>query len=316
MDHAQELRLELLYRAVTSTKPDQLTRPFPSAFDNDGEKQFAALLAALESDSADVVSWLSTLQPVIKLASPSLYDELQQQTGKASYPVTPTHVFTVHQPGASANPSRRAGCISTVSIDSAKKQRFEQAKATYGSLLAYHGSGTECWHSIIGHGFVGHLNRTSLYGKGTYLSNDVTLCRNYSKASPCRPSSQLGQRMSVIGVCEIAKHPGVKFAGDTADEADTSSLDGKVIIPDKYIVVPNDDLLELKYLLVYVDAHPTSIATVSRWSSFWAFVRRHGILLAVIFYVLLLVVAGWWKTPAARAWSRRIRLWWSDLNNL
>eukprot|EP00045_Choanoeca_perplexa_P000628 m.15229 g.15229 ORF g.15229 m.15229 type:complete len:144 (+) comp10433_c0_seq7:64-495(+) len=142
MDHAQELRLELLYRAVTSTKPDQLTRPFPSAFDNDGEKQFAALLAALESDSADVVSWLSTLQPVIKLASPSLYDELQQQTGKASYPVTPTHVFTVHQP------------------DSAKKQRFEQAKATYGSLLAYHGSGTECWHSIIGHGFVGHLNRS------------------------------------------------------------------------------------------------------------------------------------------------------------
>jgi hypothetical protein len=72
MDSAHALRLELLYRAVTSTKPDQLTRPFPSAYDHDGEKQFATLQTALETNAADLHPWLISLQPTLNLASSSL----------------------------------------------------------------------------------------------------------------------------------------------------------------------------------------------------------------------------------------------------
>ena len=47
---------------------------------------------------------------------------------------------------------------------------FERLREAHGSVFAFHGSAFENFHSILHNGFCNHMNRTKLFGHGTYLS--------------------------------------------------------------------------------------------------------------------------------------------------
>eukprot|EP00056_Hartaetosiga_gracilis_P007577 m.110102 g.110102 ORF g.110102 m.110102 type:complete len:100 (+) comp12741_c4_seq11:49-348(+) len=63
-----------------------------------------------------------------------------------------------------------------------------------------------------------HLcQRTALFGKGTYFSDDLSVCLSFSPQSAKAPFSRLGENVSCICVCEVAQHPHIKVCrGDYA----------------------------------------------------------------------------------------------------
>lgn len=72
--------------------------------------------------------------------------------------------------------------------------------------------------------------------------------------------SKLGHQISCVAVCELLDHPGVKCQVETQDKikdknrlfAANSEL-GEV--PEKYFVVTNNELVRIKYLLLFTDRH-------------------------------------------------------------
>ena len=79
------------------------------------------------------------------------------------------------------------------------------------------------------------MNKTSLYGEGTYLSTDLTVSMDYMKTSTGWDKSTFGNSLGCIAVCEFLKHPDVRTAGMECDNPETTSLSGRVKVPEKYV---------------------------------------------------------------------------------
>lgn len=77
------------------------------------------------------------------------------------------------------------------------------------------------------------LQRTSLYGEGTYLATDLSVALNFSKTGVCPSQCRLAGTMTCLAVGEVVNHPSVKRPGDEASNPQTSSLSGRVVIPEK-----------------------------------------------------------------------------------
>eukprot|EP00056_Hartaetosiga_gracilis_P007581 m.110035 g.110035 ORF g.110035 m.110035 type:complete len:92 (+) comp12741_c4_seq2:49-324(+) len=73
-----------------------------------------------------------------------------------------------------------------------------------------------------------HLcQRTALFGKGTYFSDDLSVCLSFSPQSAKAPFSRLGENVSCICVCEVAQHPHIKKPGDVCD----NTSQGAQVVP-------------------------------------------------------------------------------------
>lgn len=58
-----------------------------------------------------------------------------------------------------------------------------------------------------------YILQTSLYGEGTYLSTEPTVAREFSPWSNTGwKYSVMGDRMSILALCEVVDHPSVKLA--------------------------------------------------------------------------------------------------------
>ena len=98
-----------------------------------------------------------------------------------------------------------------------------------------------------------YVLQTSLFGEGTYLSSDLNVSILYSKFGEGWKHSLLGEKLSCIAVCEIIDHPDVKRSvegpGQRARSRAENSEGGDV--PEKYFVVTNNQLVRVKYIMVY-----------------------------------------------------------------
>ena len=89
-----------------------------------------------------------------------------------------------------------------------KMIKFNNKKNKYGSVFAFHGSGTDNWHSIIRHGLFNasgtkyQLNG-ALYGSGVYVSHTANYSLQYSQNS----QNNLNQKFSYFCICEIINNP-------------------------------------------------------------------------------------------------------------
>lgn len=84
----------------------------------------------------------------------------------------------------------------------------KKRKNNLKSILIWHGSGGDRWHSIIRNGLMNMSNKDCIhgaaYGPGIYLAADYTTSLSY--AQPVRNlyrNSCLGQNLSCLALCEV-----------------------------------------------------------------------------------------------------------------
>ncbi|GLG99731.1 Poly [ADP-ribose] polymerase [Gryllus bimaculatus] len=165
--------------------------------------------------------------------------------------------------------------------NSVQEIRWEDLRKGRKTLFAFHGSRLENFHSILHHGLQQHLTKNALFGRGIYLSSELSVSLPYSPMGYGWGRSLLGDQMSCVALCEMIDHPDVKcqsegnnvnvevvhasgallddtweppftlqsIASDKNRALNTDSIGGEV--PKKYYVVVNSDLVRVRHLLVY-----------------------------------------------------------------
>ena len=118
-----------------------------------------------------------------------------------------------------------------------KEARFCELYQKYGSVVAFHGSPTSKWFSILRIGLKNmsgtkFMSTGSVYGPGIYLSNSVKISKDYSTSQLSWQNSMFGEHVCVLAICEIINHPDLKP-------------------PDPHYVIQNEDWIVTRFLIVY-----------------------------------------------------------------
>ncbi|KAM4675355.1 protein mono-ADP-ribosyltransferase PARP16 isoform 1-T2 [Discoglossus pictus] len=301
---AADLKFSLFVSALKSYKRDSVLRPFPPFYASDQYKDFDALLADIntlpslqeiihnrterDKKTLDLLSWvLSEKLFTIKSLKKDKYEEIGALPGSPSVALpTPDFLFEIEY------------CEKLQS-------KFQETRGDQDLMYALHGSRLENFHSILHNGLHCHLNKTSLFGEGTYLTSDLSLALLYSPHGQGWYHSILGPALSCVAVCEMIDHPDVKCQ---AKKKDSSEIDRKRArarnseggdVPQKYFVVTNNQLLRVKYLFVYSQEQPQRRSRHPSWFS----THRFAILMTL--YLVLLVVIGLSSSKAfTHLWNR------------
>nr|XP_026647047.1 mono [ADP-ribose] polymerase PARP16 isoform X2 [Zonotrichia albicollis] len=138
---------------------------------------------------------------------------------------------------------------------------------------------------------------TSLFGEGTYLTSDLSLALLYSPHGLGWQRSALGSVLSCVAVCEIIDHPDVKCQVKKKDSEEIDRKRARVKnseggdVPQKYFVVTNNQLLRVKYLLVYSQKQHRRPSNESSWF------YTHRFAVMMMLYLLLLIGIGASSSP-------------------
>lgn len=308
---AFDLVLSVFSSALASYRCDTLIRPFPNHFrNNDDEKEpdfqwlrecmsrvppVADIIkpdTRLDKDVIVLLGWLLQ-QPNLhfKTCKIEKYEEIEGQSGPSSYSIRPDFIFE-HVP-----------------TENKRQSDFQDLGQKHGVLTAYHGSALENFHSILMNGFLNHFNTTALFGEGTYLSSDITVCMGFSRPGKSWDKSAMGARLTCIAVCEVVKHPDVTLPGGAIPtDIDRASTVGGDKAPDTYVVVPNNDHLRLKHVYVYrEEAAPEAMPKRSRGccGGLRSIVSRHRFTITMLCYFFGLVMVGLWNNRNFRKWVYR-----------
>ncbi|XP_063495049.1 protein mono-ADP-ribosyltransferase PARP16 isoform X7 [Symphalangus syndactylus] len=267
---AADLRCSLFASALQSYKRDSVLRPFPASYARGDCKDFEALLAD--------ASKLPNLKELLQSSRDNhkrtwdLFEKIQKLTGAPHTPVpAPDFLFEIEY------------------FDPANA-KFYETKGERDLIYAFHGSRLENFHSIIHNGLHCHLNKTSLFGEGTYLTSDLSLALIYSPHGHGWQHSLLGPILSCVAVCEVIDHPDVKCQTKKKDSKEIDRRRARIKhseggdIPPKYFVVTNNQLLRVKYLLVYSQKPPKRASSQLSWFS------SHWFTIMISLYLLLLLI--------------------------
>ncbi|XP_069767958.1 protein mono-ADP-ribosyltransferase PARP16 isoform X2 [Narcine bancroftii] len=255
---AADLRCSFFMSALQSYRRDSVLRPFPAAYFSGDSKDFDTLLADAQNlpnlkqllqsglipqkRTLELLSWFCLSKNLtIKSLGKGWYEEIQELVGITTpSTATPDFLFEV------------------VYCDQ-MNAKFDETKGDRGLIYAFHGSRLENFYSIIHCGLQCHLNKTSLFGEGTYLTSDLSLALLYSPNGNGWNRSILGSVLSCVAVCEIIDHPDVKCQVKGKDTGGIDRRRARVKhseggdVPQKYFVVTNNQLLRVKYLLIYAE---------------------------------------------------------------
>lgn len=282
---ATDLRWSFFIAALYSYRFETVLKPFPPQFLNEnGEKDMKKLervvdkvpkLNQLESSNGevqDLLTWVTdTKNFSIVKTELSKFEEIQAMTKDSGVSaVKPNFVFEV-------------------TYSQAADAKFQDLRKGRELLYAYHGSRLENFHSILHHGLASHMNKVGVFGEGTYLSSELSVSLHYSPMGRSWERSSLGDKLSCVAVCEMIDHPSVKCQVKDNNNRSRAgdSMAGKV--PDKYYVVQNNEVIRVKYLLVYCQKSVSQRGSTSAIRS-WCF--RHKFLLMMIVYALILIIVG------------------------
>ncbi|XP_022368052.1 mono [ADP-ribose] polymerase PARP16 isoform X3 [Enhydra lutris kenyoni] len=133
---------------------------------------------------------------------------------------------------------------------------------------------------------------TSLFGEGTYLTSDLSLALIYSPHGLGWQRSLLGPILSCVAVCEVIDHPDVKCQMKKKDSKEIDRRRARIKhseggdVPPKYFVVTNNQLLRVKYLLVYSQRQPSRASSQLSWFS------SHWFMVMISLYLLLLLIVS------------------------
>uniref|UniRef100_A0A673UXS9 Poly(ADP-ribose) polymerase family member 16 n=1 Tax=Suricata suricatta TaxID=37032 RepID=A0A673UXS9_SURSU len=149
---------------------------------------------------------------------------------------------------------------------------------------------------------------TSLFGEGTYLTSDLSLALIYSPHGLGWQRSLLGPILSCVAVCEVIDHPDVKCQMKKKDSKEIDRRRARIKhseggdVPPKYFVVTSNQLLRVKYLLVYSQKQPKRASSQLSWfSSHWFTV------MISLYLLLLLIVSAINSSAFQHFWNRAKR---------
>ncbi|CAD5117469.1 unnamed protein product [Dimorphilus gyrociliatus] len=264
--YACDLRLSIFFAALTSYKRSSVCRPVPAKFvkeevDYDSMLKFfkniPPLTEVLEnidtitSDQRELLNWaVDERQYSLQSRPSSFFPTVSMLCGQIQSTIKPDFIFEV-------------------TYSPIVQQKFNNLARDHPTVFAYHGSSLENFHSITHYGLQNHLNKTSLFGEGTYLSTELHVCLNFSSVFHILRENLIGKRLRCIAVCEaVDNHAWVK-RGET----------NKTKVPEKYLVATNNEAVIIRYLLIY------KYDKGKKWGSFWLIIFGYClILLAIALY--------------------------------
>ncbi|XP_070356084.1 protein mono-ADP-ribosyltransferase PARP16 isoform X4 [Equus asinus] len=150
-------------------------------------------------------------------------------------------------------------------------------------------------------------SETSLFGEGTYLTSDLSLALIYSPHGHGWQRSLLGPILSCVAVCEVIDHPDVKCQTKKKDSKELDRRRARIKhseggdIPPKYFVVTNNQLLRVKYLLVYSQKQPKRASSQLSW------VSSHWFTVMISLYLLLLLLVSVINSSAFQHFWNRVK---------
>ncbi|KAG1681213.1 Mono [ADP-ribose] polymerase PARP16 [Nymphon striatum] len=298
-----DLKFSLFNAALNSYRYNSVLDPFPSVFIESEAKEDGIIELVIMRKIASKAPSLETLKKYQTSANwksnPELCSLLKWLYLSSNFPklrrlnnsdVSLTIIRflkiqkLVKQEGDSKAPSH----VFEIIYNSENEDLFQSRRAGQKILYGYHGSRIENFHSILHCGLKSHLNKTSVYGTGTYLSSELSVSLVFSPTGTTWNNSIFGSKLSCIAVCEIIDDPQVKCHEKSKGERTTTraadSESGS--IPEKYYLVPNNDLLRVKYLLVYATQPKPREKVQKNWF------RENGFFVVIIAYVVLLLMAS------------------------
>ncbi|XP_028399236.1 protein mono-ADP-ribosyltransferase PARP16-like [Dendronephthya gigantea] len=297
-----DFQISLFMSALQNYRHDSLLRPFPSSYlHENGEKNTDSLKDVanriprvsklrkskqqISNDVWNLIDWITELKnkKIVQSPTASKFNEITKKTENSKNYHTPSHIFEIK-------------------YDDASNAKFDELRQEMDILYGYHGSRVENFYSILHNGLHAHLNKTSLFGEGTYLSSDLNVSILYSKFGEGWKHSRLGNNLSCIAVCEIIDHPDVKRSvqgpGRQSRSRAQNSEGGDV--PEKYFVVTNNQFVRVKYILVYTSSGYRKYF----YQSLWVF--RHPLASLVIIYVFCLLLLGISRTNGFQQFYKRL----------
>lgn len=142
------------------------------------------------------------------------------------------------------------------------------------------------------------LFQVSAFGTGIYLSSELSVSLPYSPVGLAWGSSSFGPELSCLAMCQLIQTEGIycqKTGDSKAEQIQCRVRDSKAgEVPLKYFVVANNELVKLRYLLLYCK-EPPSLASllrrprdspVRRWFS------QHKLLTMLFGYSFMLATIG------------------------
>ncbi|XP_045561981.1 protein mono-ADP-ribosyltransferase PARP16 isoform X2 [Salmo salar] len=207
---AADLRCSLFVAAAQSYKRDSLLRPYPPRYIRDTDtKEFDELLSDVSS-------------------LPGVRELVRLRPGKADHHLALTH-WVLFSKSFAVKTLQKDEYVKLCNLTEAEgistpvpdflfeleycdqmNVKFEKTRAGRDLFYAFHGSRLENFHSIIHNGLHCHLNKTSLFGEGTYLTSDLSMAVLYSPHGNGWRDSLLGPLLSCVAMCEVIDHPDVK----------------------------------------------------------------------------------------------------------
>ncbi|XP_005089757.1 protein mono-ADP-ribosyltransferase PARP16 [Aplysia californica] len=282
----------LFVSAARSYRFSSVLRPFPPMYQEGDNKNMFALknvissvpqfsttpqfLQDLPNECQTLLSWLFNVGH-FKLQlreKDSAFKAVKEMTGQIMDTTEPNYVFEV---------------VHTDEMD----RKFENLRNGRKCFFAYHGSRFDNFYSILLNGLNTHLNKVSVFGEGTYLSSELSVSLMYSPAAESSRHSLLGSKLACVAVCQMIDDPSVKcqVKEGSVSKQKVRAQASKVtdLVPEKYYVVQRNDVLRVKYLLLYKE-ESSQIQTTANTSSSW--IRDNKFTLLMVAYVLLLVAIG------------------------
>lgn len=308
-----DLQWSLFVSAVNSYRHDTVLRPFPRMFiTENGEKDLESLksfiamvppfsqlprtIHTLPSKLLELLKWVLDAKAFTLLAvDKDKYKEFCQLTGQTVKCPEPKHIFEVTQ-------------------NAVADDKFIHLRNGRNLLYAYHGSRLDNFYSILHNGLASHMNKTSIFGEGTYLSSELSVSMIYSPTGIGWEHSELADSLSCVTLCEMIDDPAVKCQ----DKSISSDNDGSEAnlrhranagpseggdVPEKYYVVQNNEVIRVKYLLVFgyrtrpYRAHP---------SLHRSWISKHRFALMILVYIAILCAIGLLRSEAIQHMWRKI----------
>ncbi|XP_026464465.1 mono [ADP-ribose] polymerase PARP16-like isoform X2 [Ctenocephalides felis] len=298
---AVDMKWSLFVAACQSYRFNSVLKPFPPAFVKDGVKDIELLLRVVEESPPiaillqqvtepnvyhvrdyviDLLYWvLITLrEPYLKTVETECFDSvLSRVRCEAPFP-KPNYIFQVAYYFRHPNESR-----------------WRNAAKGHRTIFAYHGTKLENFHSIMHHGLQQHLNKNSLFGKGIYLTSELSVSLPYSTTGFAWGASKVGSELACVALCELIDHEEYVKCQHASDQPNRNrvqapeSIAGEV--PNKYYVVTNSEMVRIRYLLIYCKP-PVKLVLQRNFLLSW--LSRHkllaffiGIFIRVTLFIIL-----------------------------
>lgn len=204
--------------------------------------------------------------------------------------------------GLAGDVSRHPKPDYVLEVTNASTARWQERLGDLPCLWAFHGSRLDNFHSILHFGLQQHRTKVSLFGEGIYLARDLGVCLTYSVRGCGWDRSVLGEAVSAVALAQVRDHPTqVKLHSSDEARGEVEGSEGGRV-PDMYVVVRNNELLQIKYLLLY--RHESSSLSLGS-SRLVAWVGRHKMVLLLLAYTVMLGLIGLSNSQWVRRWLRK-----------